>query len=204
MAIRRSAGTVAQMLDISPLYNKSEFSRVQEDAYNIWSNYSSTKPYERGLTDQLHSKLGVNLLGQYYFINGTNGTLSPKFDFTSSGPNKGNRNAFVVATRVGDIPAPNPQNIDWVELNRTSGNLANEIIRVNTKAGQPPSSVSISRSATMTTNLYCPRSVNLDRPKSQSNIAQCIVSVQLMPKCFWLLSNATHRRVFRQYSQLDC
>ena len=143
-ATRRSAGTVAQMLDISHLYGTPEFERVQEDAYNIWSNYSSTNPYERGLTVRLHRKLGIDLLGQYYFINGTNGTLSPKFDFTTSGPNKGNLDAFVVANRVGDIPAPDPQNIDWVELNRTSGKLANEVIRVNTKAGQPPSSVSIS------------------------------------------------------------
>jgi hypothetical protein len=152
-AVRRSAGTVAQMLDISRLYGTDEFSRVQDDAYYIWSNYSSTDPYEGGLTVLLNRKLGVDLLGQYYFINGTNGALVPKFDFTSSGPNKGNLEAFVVATRVGDIPAPVPQNIDWVELNRTSGKLANEVIRVNTKAGQPPSSVSISRSATMPHNL---------------------------------------------------
>jgi hypothetical protein len=149
-AVRRSAGTVAQMLDISRLYGTNEFSRVQDDAYYIWSNYSSTDPYDSGLTVLLNRKLGVDLLGQYYFINGTNDTVVPKWDFTSSGPDKGNPNAFVVATRVGDIPAPDSQNIDWVELNRTSGELANEVIRVNTKAGQPPSSVSISQSATMT------------------------------------------------------
>jgi hypothetical protein len=135
-----SSGTVAQMLDISQLYGTSEFSRVQDDAFDIWWNYSSTNPYDDGLTVLLNRELGVDLLGQYYFINGTNGTLVPKFDFTSSGPNKGNLEAFVVAARVGDIPAPIPEDIDWVELNRTSGELANEVIRVNTRAGQPPSS----------------------------------------------------------------
>ena len=150
-ALHRSAGAVAQLLDISHLYGTDEFSQVQVDAYYIWSNCSSKDPLGHELAAQLEREFGTCLFGQHYFINGsTAGTLSPKFDFTSSGPNKGNVDAFVVATRVGDIPAPDSQNIDWVELNGTSGKLANEIIRVNTKAGQPPSSVSISRSESAT------------------------------------------------------
>jgi hypothetical protein len=111
-AVHRSAGMVAQMLDISRLYGTDEFLQVPDNAYYIWSNYLSTDPYKGRLTVLLNCKLGIDLLGQYYFINGTDGALVPKFDFTSSGPNKGNLEAFVIATRVGDIPAPAPQNID--------------------------------------------------------------------------------------------
>lgn len=134
------------MFDMSCLYGTSEFGQIQDDAYDVWSNYSSTDPYEPGLAVQLNREFDIGVIGQYYFINGPNGTLSPKFDFTSSGPNAGNLEAFVVATKAGDIAAPSgSENIDWVLLQGVEGELAKEIYRVYTKAGQPPTSVSISQ-----------------------------------------------------------
>ena len=147
----RSVGTVAQMFDISGLYGTSEFSQIQDDAYDVWSKYQSTDPLEYGLADQLGSKFGIDVIGQYYFISSSNGTLYPKFDFTSSGPDAGNPEAFVVATKAGDIPSPTgSQDIDWLRLQGLSGELATNVFRVFTKAGQPPASVSISRSTTTT------------------------------------------------------
>jgi hypothetical protein len=152
-ALHRSVGTVAQMYDISCLYGTAEFAQIQDDAYDVWSDYSSTDPYEPGLAVQLQSEFDISVIGQYYFIDGPNNTLSPKFDFTSSGPNAGNLEAFVVATKAGDIAAPSgSEDIDWVRLQGVEGELANEIYRVYTKKGQPPTSVSISQSVTMTRN----------------------------------------------------
>lgn len=149
-ALHRSAGAVAQLIDISHLYGTPEFSRIQVDAYDFWSKFLNINPFESQLIDQLNGKFGF-ILGQHYFINGSTGALSPKFDFTSSGPNKGNPEAFVVAAKAGDLPAPDTQrDVDWLRLNGTSGELATEVIREDTQGGQPPSSVSILRSTTMT------------------------------------------------------
>ena len=138
------------MFDISGLYGTSEFSQIQDDAYDVWSKLWSTDPYDYGLAGQLRRKFGLDIIGQYYFIS-SNDTLYPKFDFTSSGPDAGNPEAFVVATKAGDIPSPTgSQDIDWVRLQGFSGELATSIFRVFTKAGQPPASVSISRPMTTT------------------------------------------------------
>jgi hypothetical protein len=136
-----SVGTVAQMFDITCLYGTPEFWRIQDDAYDIWSDWPNTDPLEPGLAVQLSGEFGIDVIGQYYFIIGPTGSLSPKWDFTSSGPTAGNPDAFVVAAKVGDIPAPTgSQDIDWVELKGVDGKLASEIFRVDTHAGQPPSS----------------------------------------------------------------
>ena len=150
----RSVGTVAQMFDITSLYGTPEFLQIQDDAYSIWSDYPSTDPLELELAVQLSDEFDIDIIGQYYFIDGPSGSLSPKWDFTSSGSTAGNPDAFVVATKVGGIPAPTGgQDIDWVELKGVEGKLASEIFRVYTHAGQPPSSVSIfPRSTTMTRN----------------------------------------------------
>jgi hypothetical protein len=148
--LHRSAGAVAQIIDISRLYGTPEFSQIQDDAYNFWSSDPCTDPFDSELTAQLEHKVGICILGQHYFINGTT-SLSPKWDFTSSGPNKGNPEAFVVAAKAGDLPSPDSKSdVDWLRLNGTSGDLAKEVLRVYTRGGQPPSSVSISRSAAMT------------------------------------------------------
>ena len=56
---------------------------------------------------------------------------------------KGNPNAFVLANKTGDVPAPTgSQDVDWLQLTGAEGSLAKTVFRLNTKAGQPPSSVS--------------------------------------------------------------
>ncbi|KAI9466612.1 hypothetical protein BJY52DRAFT_1182167 [Lactarius psammicola] len=136
-----SDGAVAQLFDITSLYGTPEFSRIQDDAYDIWSDCPTSDPLEHGLAVRLNRKFGIDVVGQHYFVNSSTGSLSPKFDFTSSGPTAGNPDAFVVAVRAGDIPAPTcSQDIDWLELNGVDGKLASEVFRVDTNAGKPPSS----------------------------------------------------------------
>ena len=135
---------VAQLFDITSLYSTPEFWRIQDDAYDIWSDSPTTDPLDPGLAVQLSRELGIGgVTGLHYVINDPTGSLRPKWDFTSSGPTAGNPDAFVVAAKVGSIPAPTGyQDIDWLELKGVDGKLASEVFRVYTRAGQPPSSVS--------------------------------------------------------------
>ncbi|KAI9448427.1 hypothetical protein H4582DRAFT_1900707 [Lactarius indigo] len=136
-----SVGAVAQLFDITGLYGTPEFWQIQDDAYDTWSDCPSTDPLERGLAVRLNRKFGIGIAGQHYFVNSSTGSLSPKFDFTSSGSTAGNPDAFVVAARAGGIPAPTcSQDIDWLELKGVDGKLASEVFRVDTNAGKPPSS----------------------------------------------------------------
>ena len=86
-------------------------------------------------------------LGQHYFVTNpvTGQGVSPKWDFTSSGENKGNPNAYVVGKGVGTLPSPNDPTTDvaWLEVQNVEGDLADTIFRYDTVNGQPPSSVSL-------------------------------------------------------------
>ncbi|KAI0346689.1 hypothetical protein BDW22DRAFT_1352853 [Trametopsis cervina] len=132
-----SAGAYAELFDISCL-SSSSYSMVTDMMYSAWA----LAPSSMNTTDVLQSLalLGpLNVLGQHYFINGSTGALQAKWDFTSASQN-GQPNAFVVGAKTGDIPDPsNPAtNVDWLSLNRTSGDLATQIFRVDTRGGQPP------------------------------------------------------------------
>lgn len=91
---------------------------------------------------QLHTSI---VLGQHYFITNpiTGSGLSPKWDFTSASE-KGHPNAFVVGARTGGAPAPTDPatNVDWLSLSKAQGDLADQIYRIETRGGQPPTSVS--------------------------------------------------------------
>jgi len=132
------------MFDISCLYGKQEFSTIQNVAFDDWAASPSTNPLEPGLVQLMKDKHNINVEGQYYFVE-QNGSLVPVWDFRSSGENAGRSNAIVFAKKVKSAPSPNgPENIDWVELEKVSGDLANLIYRVDTVKGQPPSTVSSS------------------------------------------------------------
>ena len=92
----------------------------------------------------MKDKYNLNVEGQYYFVK-QGDKLVPVWDLRSSGENTGNPNAIVFAEKVKNAPAPDgPTNIDWVELKKVSGSLANIIYRVDTVQGQPPATVSSS------------------------------------------------------------
>jgi len=137
-----NVGAVAELFDISCLYGTPEFSKVQDDSYTLWSEAPSSLTAQDVISD-----LGCKppVLGQHYFVPNPNPApgspaISPKWDFTS-GAEKGNSNAFVIAAKVGDIPAPTGKDdVDWLQLKKVQGELADSVYRVATKAGQPPAS----------------------------------------------------------------
>lgn len=132
------------MFDISCLYGTAEFDHVQNDAYHIWQKCHSLDPLESNLEKELCHEFRIPLVGYHYHIS-DNGTLLPKFDFTSTGPTKGNSDAYIVATKAVDVPAPDGlHDVDWLELKGLSGKFADEVFRVDTTGGQPPTSVSSS------------------------------------------------------------
>ena len=132
------------MFDISCLYGTPEFSTISNDAFYDWDAFPSFNPLEPGLVQEMKDHYGITVDGEYYFVQ-QNGTLVPVWDLRSTGPYAGNPNAIVFAQKVKSTPSPDgPVDIDWVELKKVSGGLANLIYRVDTVQGQPPSTVSSS------------------------------------------------------------
>ena len=66
----------------------------------------------------------------------------PLAHFTS-GSLHGHPDAFAVGMRTGGAPAPKNAavNVDWLSLKAIEGKLADEIFGVETRGGQPPTSV---------------------------------------------------------------
>lgn len=137
----RTAGAVAELFDISCLSSTPEFARIQTDAFALWKELPNALT-TLDLVKAFRILGNFDVLGQHYFVTSPSGTgISPKFDFTS-GKFAGNPNAFILAAKAGDIPAPTGSaDVDWLELSNVAGKLATEVFRVNTKAGQPAASV---------------------------------------------------------------
>ncbi|KAF8888600.1 putative malate dehydrogenase [Infundibulicybe gibba] len=133
-------GAVAELFDISCLYNAPAFGNIQDIAYDIWRvSPPAVTPEE--VIALLHSAKTPEILGQHYYVpNPLTGVgVNPKWDFTSQGANAGNPNAFVVAAKVSGLSAPTgTSDIDWVSLSALTGELAQQVYRVDTKGGQPP------------------------------------------------------------------
>ncbi|CCO35027.1 hypothetical protein BN14_09140 [Rhizoctonia solani AG-1 IB] len=131
-----SAGAVATLIDISCLEQSDPdtFQNVQTYAYNVIGNWNS-----------VISILGpyVHVLGKHYFIS-QSGSIAPKFDFSQNG------NGYVVAKKIAGASSPDgTQNVDWLELQNTSGSLAKYVYRVNTQGGQPPASCTAGQTVTV-------------------------------------------------------
>jgi len=134
-------GAVAELFDISCLYKTATFATIQDTAYCIWS-IAPPSVTPQTLISILDSIRSPTILGEHYFIPNpvTGQGISPKWDFTSHAY-AGNPNAFVVAAKAGETPAPTgAQDISWVHLNAIQGSLAQEVYRVDTRGGPPPSS----------------------------------------------------------------
>ncbi|KAJ7912340.1 hypothetical protein B0H13DRAFT_2476869 [Mycena leptocephala] len=134
-----SIGAVASIFDISCIDKTPAFATIQTTAFKAWS----AAPASLSATT-IGTKIGApTLLGFHYFVPSPSGTgLSPEWDFTSTGKNAGNANAFVLAAKAGDITAPtnSATNVDWLMLNSVSGSLATKVFRIDTVGGQPPTS----------------------------------------------------------------
>ena len=135
------------MLDITSLYPLIDFWQIQQQAFNDWSYFPSDDPLDPDLFQILNEDYYMPILGQHYFIE-QDKKLTPVWDFRADGATKGNSSAIIVAKEAGDTPSPSGYpNVDWLELTRVSGGLADKVFRVYTVGGDPPESVSISRSA---------------------------------------------------------
>lgn len=136
-----SVGALAELFDISCIsFDDPLFENVQTEAYNVWNSTSglSILDVEKALGS------AYPVLGQHYFIVNpfTGSGLSPTFDFRD-GFFAGDSSAFIVTNKTGDIPAPTgSHDVDWLELVTAEGTVAKTVFRLDTRYGQPPSSVS--------------------------------------------------------------
>ncbi|KAF7336172.1 malate dehydrogenase [Mycena venus] len=135
-----NVGAVAQLFDASCLYDSPEFSSLQEIAYTMWKYAPPTASISQ-VIEYLQPFHASFVLGQHYFVPSPSGPgVSPKWDFSSAAL-AGHPDAYVLAAKAGDIPAPTgPPNVDWLSLNKVEGNLATQVFRVNTVGGLPPAS----------------------------------------------------------------
>ncbi|KIY73259.1 hypothetical protein CYLTODRAFT_417223 [Cylindrobasidium torrendii FP15055 ss-10] len=123
-----SAGAVASLYDLACLIGTPKFDTIQDTASELWTSASSP--------DTVAHRAGAGAkLGEHYFIASASG-ISPRWDFGSKG--------YVVGARDAGVPAPTgPQDVDWLLLHGTEGDLATQIYRVDTRLGQPPSSCEV-------------------------------------------------------------
>lgn len=135
-----SIGALANLYDISQLFNTAEFANVTNCGLEIWSgDQGETNPFNSGLDSLIQNNLGLNnKLGEHFFTN-FNGTSEPEFDFTQS---QGNAGDFTIDVKSADIPSPtDPTNsVDWLALSNVSGILASQTFRIFTAGGKQPSS----------------------------------------------------------------
>jgi len=135
-----NVGAVAELFDVSCLYGEPEFSSLQDIAYTMWKFAPPTAPISQ-IIEYMQPFHASFVLGQHFFVTSPSGTgLSPRWDFSSAAL-AGHPDAFVIAAKVGDIPAPTgPPDVDWLSLNKVEGDLATQVFRVNTVGGLPPAS----------------------------------------------------------------
>lgn len=128
------------------------FSGITNDAYNRWGTAQWTNdPSQYSQRTNSHN---VAVSGQFSMNstqqNGDNGTLVPVWNMTSSQPSAdtGDTNVVEIIIIIGDETQSAPssdgtQNLDWAEY-QTSGGWINTMYGVETKGGQPPTTVSTS------------------------------------------------------------
>ena len=116
----RSTGAVASLYDLACISQSPEFDDIQDLAFDLWN--ASPGPANR--TPPKSS----SFLGNHFFITSPSGTgLSPVWDYRA-GAAKGNPDAFVLAAKVADVPAPTSvQDVDWLQLKSVSGSLATQV-----------------------------------------------------------------------------
>jgi len=136
-----SLGAVGQMFDVSCLYGKDEFQTIQQDAYNFWKQIPCNDPLQPYIAEQVNQKWGIPVIGQHYFVD-QGSTLTPVFDFSSTGKNKGNSDAIFFGKKAFDVTSPEgAANVDWLQLTQVPPyGLSTTVYRVYTVLGQPPAS----------------------------------------------------------------
>lgn len=141
-----STGAVAQLYDISCLYNSSPtlFKTIQEPLYEAWTSLTSEVTVQQ-ITAVTPALLSPDLiLADHYFVPNPSGTgLSPVWDFRATKRFYGNKNAYMLGASVKSVvpPVDPADNVNWLRLRKVSGDIADEAYRIDTIGGQPPTSV---------------------------------------------------------------
>jgi len=142
-----AAGAVAQLYDISCLYHSSPtlFRTIQEPLYEAWVNLTSEITVQH-LTTIIPALVSPEVIqSDHYFIpNAAGNGISPVWDFRTNQKFQGQENAFFVGKGVGSVvpPVDPPNNINWLRVGKVAGDIADEVYRIDTIGGQPPTSVS--------------------------------------------------------------
>ncbi|KAF8320273.1 hypothetical protein DL93DRAFT_2163912 [Clavulina sp. PMI_390] len=122
-----SIGAVATLFDVSCLYDTSIF-----DSLTLIADDMSSQTLLKTQAIQDYA------IGHHFFV-GANGTSTPHFVINKDGRGSSIKD-WVNAKKLINIPSTDgSQNVDWLELNSTSGELARTIYRLSTAGGQPPS-----------------------------------------------------------------
>ncbi|KAF8888599.1 hypothetical protein BD779DRAFT_1470219 [Infundibulicybe gibba] len=118
-----NVGAVAELFDLSCFTNTTSFAKIQDFAFDIWGvAFAGVTP--QAIITALHSDMAVgnvDVLGQHYYV----------------------PNPLTGVGSVASLSAPTgTSDIDWVNLEAMTGELAQEIYQVDAKGGQPPATCS--------------------------------------------------------------
>lgn len=119
---------MATLFDISCLTGTPEFANVQNDFFSL-------PKVAQGIIEGFAKKTPL-LLGYHYFITNpiTGSGISPKFAQAANGGS-----TFTTLSKLGAVHSPaGTSNVDWLELTEVAGTWAKTVFRVDTVAGQPP------------------------------------------------------------------
>ena len=133
------------MWDISCLVGQPEFNTIPADALNVYGTTGDVHPFDGNLAQAIQNSFNLTVTGQHYFQE-IDGKLTPIWDMRSAGEFQGNAGAIVIAKVDNSISSPDDpvHDVNWLQLEGTSGSLASELYRINTAGGQPPPNVSSS------------------------------------------------------------
>lgn len=131
-----SAGAVADLFDIScTAKTPAAAANVADMSFKMWTRLGK-------IAEAIAPVIGQRVAaGKHYFTKTATG-IAPVWDSRSFGPAnlKGKANAFVLASKTGNIPAPkSPElNVDWLQLVSAEGDLGDDIYRLETRGGPAP------------------------------------------------------------------
>jgi hypothetical protein len=167
----RPVAALAQVFDISSLFDGPFFNDIQQLVYNnIWSTAASQDPFDPTIASQIQDTYQLELLGELFYIDvtsetqdpvprqeteidvhGVTVTQDPVLDFRQATGNPSNIFVGTIAANVSSTDDPTTD-ADWQRWDAISGSdgLANSVYFIETLGGQLDSldleSVSISRS----------------------------------------------------------
>ena len=113
--------------------------------YEAWVNLTSEITVQQ-LAAVIPALISPEVVqSDHYFISNAAGNgISPVWDFRTNQKFQGQENAIFVGKGVGSVvpPVDPPNNINWLRVGKVAGDIADEVYRIDTIGGQPPTSVS--------------------------------------------------------------